>query len=175
MPRLFSVALVGPDGSGKTTISRRLLETLPLPIKYVYMGVNPDSSNLMLPTTWLLSKVKRGLGAEPDTRGPRAIEDAVKPKPKNPVKRALVEVQSGLGYPSAAVALAAEEGQARGERRAAYARAARDRGCCQAKAENSGRARAGRGQIRPAAGKPYRRRMLPPGPDVVLHAARVCR
>lgn len=96
MSKLFSVALVGPDGSGKTTISRRLRETLPLPIKYVYMGVNPDSSNLMLPTTWLLSKVKRGLGAEPDTRGPRAIEDAVKPKPKNPVKRALVEVKSGL-------------------------------------------------------------------------------
>lgn len=96
MPRLFSVALVGPDGSGKTTISRRLRETLPLPIKYVYMGVSTDSSNLMLPTTWLLSKVKRGMGAEPDTRGPRAIEDAVKPKPKNPVKRALVEVKSGL-------------------------------------------------------------------------------
>ena len=96
MPRLFSVALVGPDGSGKTTISRRLRETLPLPIKYVYMGVNPDSSNLMLPTTWLLNKVKRGLGAEPDTRGPRAIEEAVKPRPKNPIKRVLVELKSGL-------------------------------------------------------------------------------
>lgn len=96
MPKLFSVALVGPDGSGKTTISRRLRETLPLPIRYVYMGVNPESSNLMLPTTWLLNKVKRGLGAAPDTRGPRAIEDAVKPRPKNPVKRALFEVKSGL-------------------------------------------------------------------------------
>jgi len=96
MPKLFSVALVGPDGSGKTTISRRLRETLPLPIRYVYMGVNPESSNLMLPTTWLLNKVKRGLGAAPDTRGPRALEDAVKPRPKNPAKRALVEVKSGL-------------------------------------------------------------------------------
>lgn len=96
MPKLFSVALVGPDGSGKTTISRRLRETLPLPIKYVYMGVNPDSSNLMLPTTWLLNKIKRGLGADPDTRGPRAIEEAVRPRPKNPVRRALVEIKSAL-------------------------------------------------------------------------------
>lgn len=96
MPKLFSVALVGPDGSGKTTISRRLRETLPLPIKYIYMGVSPESSNLMLPTTWLLNKIKRGLGAEPDTGGPRAIEDAVKPRPQNAVKRALVEVKSGL-------------------------------------------------------------------------------
>jgi len=96
MAKLFSVALVGPDGSGKTTVSRRLRETLPLPIKYVYMGVNPESSNLMLPTTWLLNKAKRGLGAAPDTRGPRALEEAVTPRPKNPVKRALVELKSGL-------------------------------------------------------------------------------
>lgn len=96
MPKLFSVALVGPDGSGKTTISRRLRETLPLPIKYVYMGVNPDSSNLMLPTTWLLNKIKRGLGAEPDTRGPRAIEEAVRPRPKNPLRRVLAEIKSAL-------------------------------------------------------------------------------
>ena len=41
MPRLFSVALVGPDGSGKTTISRRLRETLPLPIKYVIWASIP--------------------------------------------------------------------------------------------------------------------------------------
>jgi len=39
--RMFSVAVVGPDGSGKTTICRRLRDTLGLPTRYVYMGIAP--------------------------------------------------------------------------------------------------------------------------------------
>ena len=68
---MFSVALIGPDGAGKTTIGRRIEHTLPLPVKYVYMGVNPDSSNYMLPTTRLKHALKRLMGAKPDTQGPR--------------------------------------------------------------------------------------------------------
>jgi ABC-type branched-subunit amino acid transport system ATPase component len=54
---MFTVALIGPDGAGKTTIGRRIEHTLPLPVKYVYMGVNLDSSNHMLPTTRLLKSI----------------------------------------------------------------------------------------------------------------------
>lgn len=94
--KAFSVALVGPDGSGKTTISRRLLETFPLPIRYVYMGVNPDSSNVMLPTTRLVRRIKRMLGAPPDTRGPRDPNQAARPRPASRFRRALQDARTGL-------------------------------------------------------------------------------
>ncbi|MBD0317249.1 MAG: AAA family ATPase [Thermoleophilia bacterium] len=68
--RRFAVALIGPDGAGKTTIGRRLEEALPMPARYLYMGVSKDSSNRMLPTTRLVHAIRRARGAEPDTGGP---------------------------------------------------------------------------------------------------------
>jgi len=46
----FTVALIGPDGVGKTTIARHLESRSKLPIKYLYMGENPQASNVTLPT-----------------------------------------------------------------------------------------------------------------------------
>lgn len=63
---MFTVALIGPDGAGKSTIARQLALAPPLPLKYVYMGVNLESSNLVLPTTRLLLEVKRARGQRPD-------------------------------------------------------------------------------------------------------------
>jgi thymidylate kinase len=50
----FSVALIGPDGAGKTTIARMLEERSPLPLKYIYMGENIGASNFALPTSRVL-------------------------------------------------------------------------------------------------------------------------
>src|SRR5439155_10211002 len=55
----FTVALIGPDGAGKTTVSRRIEQSLPVPVKYIYMGVNTDASNVMLPTTRAIHALKR--------------------------------------------------------------------------------------------------------------------
>ena len=89
------MALIGPDGAGKTTISRRLEGMLPRPVKYLYMGVNLDSSNMMLPTSQALRAIKRALGAPPDVAGPPDSR-RVKPPPKSVFKRILVEVKSIL-------------------------------------------------------------------------------
>jgi len=67
---VFTVALIGPDGAGKTTIGNRLPEALPVRAKYLYMGINPASSNVMLPTTRLAYGIKKLLGVPPDTGGP---------------------------------------------------------------------------------------------------------
>ena len=92
---MFSVALIGPDGAGKTTIGRRIEHTLPLPVKYVYMGVNPESSNIMLPTTRLAHMLKRRMGAKPDVAGPRDPTQR-KPKPKGMPRRVLAATRSSI-------------------------------------------------------------------------------
>lgn len=92
---MFTVALIGPDGAGKSTIGQQLEHLLPLPVKYVYMGVNLESSNLVLPTTRILLEIKRARGARPDMAGPPDPE-RVKPLPKNKLKRAAVELKVGL-------------------------------------------------------------------------------
>lgn len=67
MTARLQVALVGPDGAGKSTITAMLeREPVPFPVKRVYMGVNLESSSLMLPTTRLLLAVKRARGGRPD-------------------------------------------------------------------------------------------------------------
>lgn len=90
---MFTVALIGPDGSGKSTIGRRLLEAMPLPIRYIYMGVNLEASNHMLPTTRLVYAIQRGRGKR--DAGPPDPTAATR-RPKHPVKRALADAKSLL-------------------------------------------------------------------------------
>lgn len=56
--RTFSIALIGPDGAGKTTIARILPERLPMRTTYLYMGVAAESSNKLLPTTRVIEAIK---------------------------------------------------------------------------------------------------------------------
>lgn len=55
----FTVAIVGADGSGKSTIARRLVQQSAVPMKYIYMGAAIDKSNVSLPTSRLLTHLKR--------------------------------------------------------------------------------------------------------------------
>ena len=96
MSRMFTVALIGPDGAGKTTVARRLEDVLELPVKYLYMGINPDSSNHLLPTTRLVRTVKRARGAKPDAGGPRDSRDLRKPRPKGAARRVLALAKAPL-------------------------------------------------------------------------------
>jgi thymidylate kinase len=53
-----TVALVGGDGAGKTTIAKRLEKSAGFPCKYIYMGVSPLSSNRLLPISRLARFLK---------------------------------------------------------------------------------------------------------------------
>ena len=90
----FTVALIGPDGAGKTTVARRLERSLPRPVKYIYMGVNLDASNVMLPTTWVIHAVKRARGAVPAGGPPDPSKR--RPPPKGLAKRTLRSARSFL-------------------------------------------------------------------------------
>jgi thymidylate kinase len=76
----FTVALVGADGAGKTTVARSLPAILPFPAVYLYMGVAPASSNYALPTTRLAYALKRPVrsGPDPGSLG-HAARDATRP------------------------------------------------------------------------------------------------
>lgn len=82
--RGLTVALVGADGAGKSTMTRALRAApLPGPVRTLYMGVNLEASSLMLPTTRLLVAVKRWRGGRPDLVGSplRAVEAGDSPLP----------------------------------------------------------------------------------------------
>ncbi len=85
---MFTVAVIGPDGAGKSTVTQELLHKLPLPAKYVYMGVNLESSKMVLPTTRLFLELKKLRGKRPDMAGPH---DPLRSKKRSgsPLKRML--------------------------------------------------------------------------------------
>ena len=66
---MTTIALIGPDGAGKSSIIRRVAERLPVPVKTVYMGVNLEASRLMLPTTRLALAMKRRRNGRQDMVG----------------------------------------------------------------------------------------------------------
>lgn len=92
---MFTVALIGLDGAGKTTISDKLRESFPLPMKYLYMGINIDSSNVALPTSRLAHALKkykqRKKHGGDKSLDSKALYHQVRPKSKksNPVRSAL--------------------------------------------------------------------------------------
>jgi thymidylate kinase len=92
---MFTVALIGADGAGKTTVCRRIVGRMPWPTQYVYMGVNLQASNLVLPTTRLVLELKRALGKRPDMAGP-PDPTRVKSRPHGIGKAALAELKSAL-------------------------------------------------------------------------------
>jgi thymidylate kinase len=68
---MISVAIIGPDGAGKSTITELLeREPMPAPVKRIYMGVNLEASSLMLPTTRLALALKSARGRRSDMVAP---------------------------------------------------------------------------------------------------------
>jgi thymidylate kinase len=67
--RGLTVAVMGPDGAGKSTLVTRLPGALGRPSVVIYMGVNPESTTHCLPTMrWAQ---RRGPATPPATSRPR--------------------------------------------------------------------------------------------------------
>lgn len=91
---MTTVALIGPDGAGKMTVARALPAALPMPVRYLYMGVSAESSNVLLPTTRLMRRAKRIVGAAPDTAGPPS--HAPRRRSRSFLRRRLADARSVL-------------------------------------------------------------------------------
>lgn len=66
---MFTVALIGPDGAGKTTVARRLAAEHPRSFSYLYMGVSLESSDRLLPTSRAIRALRRRSGSAPQEVG----------------------------------------------------------------------------------------------------------
>lgn len=94
-PHGRSVAIIGPDGCGKSTLIRNLERSVVPTPRRIYMGINPASMTHVLPTTRLVWYVKRRL------RMPLVNYDQVRlpqpsqsEQPKRFYKRLLRELKS---------------------------------------------------------------------------------
>jgi hypothetical protein len=109
--KCFTVALIGPDGVGKTTISKQLEAAAALRIKYLYMGDNVQASNYTLPTTrWWKTRRKRqrdlagaaAHGGGDVARAPAAASAPAAlpaaPRRRGPVATAVRPVRKTLGF-----------------------------------------------------------------------------
>jgi len=73
----FSVALIGGDGAGKTTIGKCLEQTSSYKMKYLYMGMSIQSSTTSLPTTRLFYLLRLWIFRRECRRKGLAIPDKI--------------------------------------------------------------------------------------------------
>lgn len=71
---MFTVALIGGDGAGKTTVANYLVENLPYKVKYLYMGMSTISGNSALPTTKLVRYIKKRMYKKPGKKKPEGSQ-----------------------------------------------------------------------------------------------------
>jgi len=90
---MATVALIGPDGAGKTTLTRMVAASGVLPVRYLYMGVDISASNVALPTSRLAEWAKRQAGKP---SGATRHETRVAAPSRSVARRALSAVRATL-------------------------------------------------------------------------------
>lgn len=76
---MTTIALIGADGAGKTTVARALQHRADPPVLYVYLGVSATSSTHVLPTTRLVRWIKRRRGIVEDNGPPASVREVGTP------------------------------------------------------------------------------------------------
>jgi thymidylate kinase len=92
-----TVAVIGPDGAGKSTLIDTLEAELPYPLKRIYMGVNPNAATHALPTTRLIWFLKRRLNRPmPNYQIDREQDVPKQDRPQKVHKQILRELKSAF-------------------------------------------------------------------------------
>jgi thymidylate kinase len=91
---VLTIVIVGADGAGKSSVSARLLEDLPVPARRMYLGANPDARTHPLPTTRAVRWVRASRGRTQRAGGPPAIDDAPSTPPQGLARRTASAVRA---------------------------------------------------------------------------------
>jgi thymidylate kinase len=92
-----TVAIIGPDGSGKSTLINSLEQGLSQKPRRIYMGINPSAITHTLPTTRLIWFIKRLLNIPLiDYESVRKADEKKPQGPKKLHKRVLGDLKSTL-------------------------------------------------------------------------------
>jgi thymidylate kinase len=87
---MASVALIGPDGAGKTTLTRMLEASGLRPFRYIYMGVDIPGSNIALPTARVAQRLKARFAARRgEATAPANIGSVPRPGSRRGARRKL--------------------------------------------------------------------------------------
>lgn len=76
---MLTIAFVGADGAGKSTVVAQLPAALGLPVRTMYMGVNPAAATHPLPTTSVVRRLRRAAGRERHSGGPPPVRTTPSP------------------------------------------------------------------------------------------------
>jgi thymidylate kinase len=77
------VALIGPDGAGKTTLTHMLESSGVLPFRYLYMGVEMSASNVALPTSRLAARLRHSVRGAVGRPAPQAHPSSAAPSQRH--------------------------------------------------------------------------------------------
>jgi hypothetical protein len=74
---MTTIALIGGDGAGKTTVAHALIRSTSAPVKYLYMGLSTRSSDHALPTSrfvyWLKRQRHKKQKAQSGVKDPKSM------------------------------------------------------------------------------------------------------
>jgi thymidylate kinase len=74
---VLTIVLVGADGAGKSSVSARLAADLPVPVRRMYLGSNPEAQTHPLPTSRAVRWIRDRDGRVQRTGGPPSLPAAV--------------------------------------------------------------------------------------------------
>ena len=92
---MLTVVIVGADGAGKSSVSARLLEELPVDTRRFYLGANPDARTHLLPLSRAVRWARARGGRAPRTGGPPPVERPREERPTGTLRRARRAVRAG--------------------------------------------------------------------------------
>jgi thymidylate kinase len=91
----LTVVIVGADGAGKSSVSTRLIDELPVEVRRIYLGANPDARTHLLPLSRAVRWTRSRGSRVPRAGGPPPVGRSLDDRPTGAWRRARRAVRAG--------------------------------------------------------------------------------